>query len=302
MARATVNGVAVHYQRVGAGAGPEIVLLHGLTANLAFWHPVIVHGLAETHAVTLLDFRGHGRSAMPRSGYTTRDLALDVAALLHHLDVDRAVVAGHSFGGAVALHLAVLCPSRVEALVLADARVRALQPAHGLDVWEQWPRIRARLAECGIVVDPRDVQRELGLLETLAGLRVAGRLDGLDLRPFFVPFAQGSRAAAERWLALARDSTATTDFQEVAGLTREAIAAVAHPALLAFGALSHCRPTQAALAELLPGAQSLTVPGAGHFHPLIRPEAFLDATRAFLRGPGRPSAAVAGTEAARAVH
>jgi pimeloyl-ACP methyl ester carboxylesterase len=242
--RTPINGVALHYQRVGAG--PEIVLLHGLTANLAFWHPAIVHGLAEAHAVTLLDFRGHGRSDVSASGYTTRDLALDVAALLDHLGVDRAVVAGHSFGGAVALHLAALRPARVEALVLADARVRALQPAHGLDVWEQWPRIRERLADHGIAVDAREVERELGLLETLARLRLEGRLDGVDLRPFFIPFATGSRRAAERWLALSRDTAAAAEFQDVAGLTREVVGAVTHPALLAFGALSHCRPTQAA--------------------------------------------------------
>ena len=301
MPRAAIGEVSLHYQRLGAG--PEIVLVHGLTANLAFWHPAIVHGLAASRSVTVVDLRGHGRSEVPRSGYTTRDLALDLAGLLDYLEVDRAVVAGHSFGGAVALHLAALRPARVEALVLADARVRSLQPAHGIDVWDQWPRIRDHLAAHGVVIDPAEVEREFGLLEALARLRVEGRLEGVDLHPFFIPFSTGSRRAAERWLALCRETTAVADFQQVAGLTPAVIGTLPHPALLAFGALSHCRPTQQRLADLLPCAQSVTVSGVGHFYPLLRPRAFLDVTQCYLAGLGPGGGAERpGAEAARASH
>lgn len=281
MPRARLGGVDLHYQRFGEGA--EVVLLHGLTANLAFWHPAIVSGMAGERAVTLLDFRGHGRSGAPASGYTTRALAEDVLALLDHLGIASAHVIGHSWGGAVALHAAVLAPERVASLVLADARVRALQPAQGFDGWEQWPQIDARLRAHGIAIAPDLLAREFGLLEELARLRATGALDGVDLKPYVVPFAGGSVKAAERWLALLRDTTLAADLVDDAGLTRAAIAERAgQPALALYGQHSHCRATLDQLTAVLPRCRAAVVPGVGHFHPLLRPEAFLEHTRAFL--------------------
>jgi pimeloyl-ACP methyl ester carboxylesterase len=276
----TLGGVELHFQRLGAG--PEVVLLHGLTANLAFWHPAVVTGLSAGYSLTLLDLRGHGRSAASPAGYTTRHAALDVEGLLDHLGVERAAVVGHSWGGAIALHLAALRPHRVGALVLADARVRALQPEAALERWEQWPRIAERLAAHGIHIPDDVLAREFGLLEALAELRLAGRLDGLDVRPFFVPFSTGSRSAAERWLSLVRGTSALDEFVQIAGLTPEAIRTVAAPTLAMFGEVSHCWPTAERLAALLPRCTRVTVPGVGHFHPVVAPHAFAERVAAFL--------------------
>lgn len=283
MPRARLGGVDLHYQRFGEGA--EVVLLHGLTANLAFWHPAIVSGMAGERAVTLLDLRGHGRSSAPPSGYTTRGFAEDALALLDHLGIASAHVIGHSWGGAVALHAAVLAPERVASLVLADARVRDLQPAQGFVGWEEWPRIDERLRAHGIAIEPDLLAREFGLLAELARLRATGALDGVDLKPYVVPFAGGSVKAAERWLALLRDTTLAADLADDAGLTRAAIAErVGQPALALYGQHSHCRPTLEQLTAVLPRCRAAVVPGVGHFHPQLRPEAFLDETHRFLRG------------------
>ena len=289
MPKAKVNGVTLHYQRFGKG--PDVVLLHGLTANLAFWHPPIVTGLAADYSVTLMDFRGHGRSDTTPAGYTTRDWALDVNALLDHLEIRRAVVIGHSYGGAVALHLSVLDPARAAGLVLADARVRSLQPVHGLAEWEQWPAIRERLAVHDIHIPTAVLQGEFGLFDELARLRLAGALDGVDLRPYFVPFSTGSRRAAERWQRLVGETIAREEFTQVAGLTPEAISAVRPPVLAVMGEFSHCWPTQRGLAGLLPACATVSVAGVGHFHPILKPAALLAHTRTFLGqiepwGPG----------------
>jgi pimeloyl-ACP methyl ester carboxylesterase len=280
MARIELEGIPIHYQ--SDGAGPDVVLLHGLCGDLAFWHPALVSGLARDHRVTRLDLRGHGYSGRPASGYTTRDMAADLARLLDHLGIDRATVVGHSFGGAVALQFAALEPERAAALVLADVRVRSLQPAQGVRDWAQWHGLRDRLRAHGIEVPDESLDADFALLDELARLRLAGRLEGLDLAPFFVPFAASSPRRARRWLDLARETTSRADFCDVAGLTPEAIAAVQAPALLIYGSLSHCLPTQERLAALLRRSTVLVEEGVGHFLPLVRPLAFLERTRAFL--------------------
>lgn len=283
-----IDDWTLHYQRLGDG--PEVVLLHGLSGDLAFWHPVLLAGLASRYRLTLVDLRGHGRSGRPRSGYTTGDLARDVARLLDHLSIDAAHLIGHSFGGAVALHCAFLHPERARSLVLADARVRSLQPSQGVREWSRWQEIRGLLAAHGLEIPDDDVEPDFGLMNALARYRLEGRLEGLSLEPFFVPFAAGGPRRAAQWLALVGETTAPADFKEIAGLTPEAIRTVSCPALLLYGALSHCLPTQNALAGILSGAEARLVDGAGHFHPLVKPQAFLSEVREFLGRAGRRAA------------
>jgi pimeloyl-ACP methyl ester carboxylesterase len=280
MARIDLNGFPIHFQ--SDGEGPDVVLLHGLCGDLAFWHPTFVAGLAKDHTVTRMDLRGHGYSGRPASGYTTRDMASDLADLLDHLGIARASIVGHSYGGAVALHFAALRPGRTAGLVLADARIRSLQPEQGMRDWAQWHGIRDRLRAHGIEVTDDALDADFGLLDELARLRLAGRLEGLDLPPFFVPFAASSPRRARQWLSLAEETTARADFSDVAGLTPEVIAKVEAPALLIYGSLSHCLPTQERLAGLLRRSAVVVENGVGHFLPLVRPQAFLERTRAFL--------------------
>src|SRR5262245_39122655 len=112
-----ICGMPLHYQCVGKG--PNLVLVHGLMGNLAFWYPTAVAKLASDYRVTTLDLRGHGYSGMPSANYTTLDLAGDLKALFDHLRIECAHLVGHSYGGAVALHFAVLQPQRVTSLTLA---------------------------------------------------------------------------------------------------------------------------------------------------------------------------------------
>ncbi len=98
---------------------PTIVLLHalGCTAYLT-WFGVLAE-LSRTHRVIALDLRWHGRG-IRSARFRLDDCADDVAALLDVLDVDQAVVAGYSLGGAVAQSFWHRHPERVSALVLAS--------------------------------------------------------------------------------------------------------------------------------------------------------------------------------------
>lgn len=93
------------------------VLLHGLSQQRRFWRPV-VRRLAGLPLATL-DQRGHGDTG--GSGpYDMATLAGDVVALLDALGWDRAVVVGHSWGAAVAMHVGAAHPDRVAAVVAVD--------------------------------------------------------------------------------------------------------------------------------------------------------------------------------------
>lgn len=101
--------------------GPPLVLLHGAGGTLRHW-PEEIRAL-EGHRVLALDLPGHGGS--PGPAFTSvSDYARSVLGLLDALGVERAVVAGFSMGGAIALTLALDAPARVAGLVLAGTGAR----------------------------------------------------------------------------------------------------------------------------------------------------------------------------------
>jgi pimeloyl-ACP methyl ester carboxylesterase len=244
---------------------------------------MVIAGLASRYHLILIDIRGHGYSGTPLTGYTTRDLSLDLNQILDHLEIKCAHVIGHSYGGAVALHHALLHPERVASLVLADARIRSLQPKHGFSKWARWAFIRDNLANNGIHVDDDAPDGELKLLEDLARHRLNGAAGSLKPEHFFVPFMFGSTRRARQWLKLVSETTAMEDFRTVAGLTPERIRNVDRPTLAIYGELSHCLPSLQALTELLPDCTNVIVKSVGHFHPLVKPKLFLYHVLRFLR-------------------
>jgi pimeloyl-ACP methyl ester carboxylesterase len=94
------DGTHLHVEVFGSEAAPTLVLLHGWTCALRFWHPQIVE-LSRHFRVVAVDLRGHGASGTPRGGEFTSDaLADDLSAVLTAClpPGDRAVLVGHSMG------------------------------------------------------------------------------------------------------------------------------------------------------------------------------------------------------------
>jgi len=280
MPRATLGGHIIHYQQLGQG--PDLVLIHGLFCNIAFWWFRVAPKLAETHRVTALDLRGHGFSGMTDAGYRAVDLAEDVKHLLDHLGIAKAHILGHSFGGAVALAFAVRHPERVEKLTLADAWVPSMQTQPPLSESEAWPRLQTRLRERGINIEgdmPRVAQSFLEeMIETVpAGAAGAAGLAGaLGVMPAAGPKRRPSRAL-RRWRELMERTTANADFRDPEGLGEDAVRGFERQVDLVYGARSRYLDSRDALAGLLPRRRLVTVPEAGHYFPLLRPEAFLGA-------------------------
>lgn len=100
------------------GAGPPVLLVHGLMVTGEMFEPVIER-LAARHRVIVPDLRGHGRSRQLPPPYTVKQLAADLSHLLDHLGVGSAAVLGYSHGGAIAQQFVLDCPKRCDRLVLA---------------------------------------------------------------------------------------------------------------------------------------------------------------------------------------
>ena len=118
-----VQYVTLHGHRrafVKAGTGPVLLLLHGLACDHTTWSPVITE-LAKRYTVIAPDLLGHGHSAKPRADYTLGGYANGMRDLLTVLDIDRATVVGHSFGGGVAMQFSYQFPERTERLMLVSA-------------------------------------------------------------------------------------------------------------------------------------------------------------------------------------
>ena len=125
-----VNGVRLNYLQVeepGSGPREDLIMVHGLATNMAFWYLPYAPVFARRFRVTLFDLRGLGRSEMTPAGYTPQNLALDLHALMDHLGIPRAHFVAHSFGGVVVLNLALVDPARVSSLVLCDSHISAVR-------------------------------------------------------------------------------------------------------------------------------------------------------------------------------
>lgn len=122
--RLDVGGVDLFYlDAPGVDGAPTIVLLHGLSANANSFAGLISAGLSPAFRVIAPDLRGRARSSKPETGYAMSDHAADILALLDALQLDRVILAGHSFGGYLAIYIAANFPSRVSRLVVIDAAI-----------------------------------------------------------------------------------------------------------------------------------------------------------------------------------
>ena len=110
--------VQTYYER--RGSGPTLVLVHASVLDHSMWDAQ-VDALADEYDVVTYDLRGHGRTGgSDRGRYTMATYAEDLRALLDALNVERAVLCGHSMGGNVVQSFAARYPDRVAGLVLAE--------------------------------------------------------------------------------------------------------------------------------------------------------------------------------------
>jgi pimeloyl-ACP methyl ester carboxylesterase len=113
----TSRGQSLYFE--DRGQGDCVVLGHSFLCNGEMWEYQVPR-LAESYRVVNADLRGHGRSGPIAGPIEAADLVDDVLAILDHIGIERAVWAGLSIGGMVALRAALSHPDRVAGLILLD--------------------------------------------------------------------------------------------------------------------------------------------------------------------------------------
>jgi pimeloyl-ACP methyl ester carboxylesterase len=259
------NGLRVHYQWVGSG--PDLVMVHGITGNLAVWHLQIVPVLAEHFRVLTYDLRGHGYSDTPATGYTPDDMAGDLLALLDALEVQRPVVVGHSYGADIALYFAALHPERVREVIAIESALPALETTRRSDDWVGWRYWAQALEQAGVSI-PAEHRSDLRYMirATIELPKQWGPLRGLPRNP-------------KPLLRLLDDTSLPEDYRKIGTLTLERIESLQTPVVLMYADQSAFLDTYDYLSEHLPDAHPVLLPRTewGHFGPLEQPEAVAQA-------------------------
>jgi pimeloyl-ACP methyl ester carboxylesterase len=254
------SGVKLHYQRVGQG--PDVVMIHGLTGNLAVWHLKIIPMLMDRFRILTYDLRGHGYSDMPPNGYSATDMATDLEHLLDTLGIENAELVGHSYGADIALCFALLYPDRVRKVVAIEAAIPAMMHQRASEDWEGWDYWNEVLERSGHPVPP-ERRHDAGYLlrQSLLVPKKWGPLNGLPRNPG--PF-----------LRLLDDTTMPQDYEKAGALTLDSISRIRPPVVLVYGERSAFLGTHHYLRDHLPDSTSILLPRTewGHFGPLEQPE------------------------------
>ncbi len=267
------SGVRIHYQQVGKG--PDLVMVHGLTGNLAVWHLRIVPELSEQFRVLTYDLRGHGHSDTPRSGYTPDAMAEDLLALLDALAIERPVIAGHSYGADIALYHALRHPDRVSKVIAIEAALPALEESRRPEGWVGWSYWARALEEAGHPIPPEKRSDMRYMIRATIDLpKQWGPLKGLPRNP-------------KPLLRLIDETTLAQDYRQVGTLTLERIASIQTPVVLIYTERSAFIDTFEYLNAHLPHAQAVLMAKTewGHFGPLEQPDLVAQAIAAHMPTP-----------------
>ena len=239
-----------------------MLLLHAFPLHGEMFEPQWT-ALADQARFIVPDLRGFGGSTAPAGASEMGAMADDMLALLDHLGIDAAVVGGVSMGGYASLALLRNDPGRVRGLVLADTQTSADDPAG--------KETRERTAQEVLAKGPAAL---LPLVDRLLGPAAGPELRARVSRWIAAGSPEG-QAAALRGMALRPDG-------------RDILARFGGPVLVVVGTDDVLTPPAKAraMASLLPGAELVEIPGAGHLANLEAPAAFNAALGRFLQRMG----------------
>ena len=265
--RARIAGTELSYDV--RGAGPALLFLHAFPLNLRMWDAQ-AEALASSHTLVRFDDRGFGGSPPGDAMLSMERIADDAAALLDHLGISKALVAGCSMGGYAAFAMVRRHADRIRALVLQDTRA-------GADS-EEARTNRALLAE-KVLKQGAEAAAE-AFLPRLVG-----------------ETTHKERAQVVAWLRetiLATPARGIAD--ALAGLGARAdsnpmLREIRVPTLIVCGTEDVLTPPadSEAMQRAIPGSCLEIIPKAGHLANLENPEAYNAVLRNFLSLVARPA-------------
>jgi pimeloyl-ACP methyl ester carboxylesterase len=201
-------------------------------------------------------------------------MALDLRRLQQALGLGKSYLLGHSFGGVVALHAALLYPEAVAGVLLSDPYFPGLRHLEN-DVprWDGWQEYKEQSARAGLDIsddawfDVGDVLRQAASLPPERKAMFEKELGG---------------PALQRLVRLAA-TTCGEDVKAVAGLTAERIVSVTQPVVALYGEHSPFLATCRFLEQNLPGCKAALVPGAKHRAHEENPAGYVELVLRHLR-------------------
>ena len=254
---ATINGIDIAYR--DEGAGQPILFIHAFPLHSASWERQLA-AFSPQHRVIAPDLRGLGATARGSGAASLDQHADDLAALLRHLEIEKATIVGLSMGGYISFALWRRHRERIAALILADTRAGA-----DTEEGKQGREKNAKLAEAqgpGAIAD--QMLPKLLSPNAPAALRdeVRGIIESND---------RAGIAAALRAMAARPDSTPL-------------LATIDVPTLVLVGIEDALTPPSEAeiMFNAIPGCRIAELPGAGHLSNLEAPEAFNAQVTEFL--------------------
>jgi pimeloyl-ACP methyl ester carboxylesterase len=270
MADVTAGGIRFHVQRLPAhrppastdqpAHPPTVVFVHGLGVdNMSSFYYTLANPAARAGAdVILYDLRGHGDTERPPSGYSVEASVRDLTLLLDALEVSQPVhLVGNSFGGTVALAMAIAHPARVASVLLIEALIEASVMSE-----QEWEEKIARMLAEG-----------MKLRRTMSG---RARYDR-KLHRFRTAFD-----------ALFNSTTLNTDIREQRPFRSADLQSVTCPVLAVYGDNSDIIYQAHKIKHLLPNCDLIVVPKCSHFLMLEAPSVVRELLLRWLSSDVKP--------------
>jgi pimeloyl-ACP methyl ester carboxylesterase len=196
-------------KRVRVSADPPVELFTAQVPGPAERTLLVIHGgpdwdhsylrqplarLSPGHRVIWADLRGCGRSTrgLPDDQYNPAAATRDLVRLLDALGIAQADVLGFSYGGMIAVRLALTAPGRLRRLIVASASLQPVPP-DAFDGWRE--RAERQAAEAAVWSDPSQPETELARAAAVAG--APGNVWRLEAIPGYLEVLAGVRFGAE---------------------------------------------------------------------------------------------------------
>lgn len=248
MKKTNISGFDLAFTHIGSGI--PLVLVHGYPMDHTTWDAVIPF-LENDFDLILPDLRGFGQSDVVEGQYTMTDMANDVASLLDHLGLEKAIIAGHSMGGYIALAFANAFPGRISGLGLVATQARSDNPEARQGRYKAVEEIIQNgigsVAEKMPLKLTSDVRVQAYVRELIASQRPAGL------------------AGALKAMAVRDDTTAFLSTLKI-------------PIVIVHGDADMLVPVERAeeMKVVAPGAMLIMLPGVGHMPMMEAPQSVAD--------------------------
>jgi 3-oxoadipate enol-lactonase len=257
MPKVTANGIEIYYE--SHGQGQPLVLISGIGYTIWQWNRMLPY-LADRFQVITFDNRGVGQTDKPDGPYTAHMLAADTVGLLDALEIDKAIVMGHSMGGFIAQAMALEFPHKIDKLILASTNFGGPRQvpvtAEAMKVLTDVSSDPVTRFRNGLYIStaPGWAEKNPQMIQEWVEWRTANPIE---------PAAYQAQLAVGLGL-----------LQEEAAFENQ-LHRIQVPTMIVFGQYDMVVPPEnaALLAEKIPGSKVVILPNAGHFFPIEVPGA-----------------------------